>query len=686
MRIGIPAEVKNHEYRVAITPAGTHELVRNGHEVFVQHDAGIGSSIPDDDFVAAGAKILPTADDIWQTGDLILKVKEPIAEEYPRMRPGQTLFTYLHLAASRPCTDALLERKVTAIAYETVELPDRSLPLLAPMSEVAGRLAPQVGAHVLMRAEGGRGVLMGGVSGVYAAKVVVIGAGVSGMNAAAIALGMQAEVLLLDRNIDKLRAVDKIYQGHLQTVASNSYEIERAVIDADMVIGAVLVPGAKAPMLVIERAGVADEAGLGAGRHLDRPGRVLRGLPADDARRPDLHGAQLDVLLRREHARLGPAHVDLRAHERDAAVRRGAGQPRLARRAAARPGARARPQHARRGDHLRPGRRGARARRTATSPRCSADRRAPPEIARTVRGYLDHLGAEQGLAANTLSAYRRDLRRYVGYLRGRDIATLAAVTEADVGALPRLAPGRRRGPRSAGRQLGGARAGRGPRVPPLRPARRAGRARPGRRDLAADAGPAAAEVAVGPAGPAAARRRRAGDGPLPLRDRALLEVLYGTGARISEAVGPRRRRPRPREPVGAAARQGRSRTAGARSARTPSRPSTAYLVRGRAGAGRGRTGAGGPALFLNARGGRLSRQSAWTLLQAAAERAAIDREVSPHTLRHSFATHLLEGGADVRVVQELLGHASVATTQIYTLVTVDSLREVYATAHPRARD
>jgi len=250
VRIGIPSEVKNHEYRVAITPSGVHELARNGHDIFIQHDAGSGSSIPDDDFAAAGAKILPTADDVWETGDLILKVKEPIAEEYPRMHAGQTLFTYLHLAASRPCTDALLERKVTAIAYETVELPDRSLPLLAPMSEVAGRLAPQVGAHVLMRAEGGRGVLMGGVSGVYAAKVVVIGAGVSGMNAAAIALGMQAEVLLLDRNIDKLRAVDKIYQGHLQTVASNSYEIERAVIDADMVIGAVLVPGAKAPMLI----------------------------------------------------------------------------------------------------------------------------------------------------------------------------------------------------------------------------------------------------------------------------------------------------------------------------------------------------------------------------------------------------------------------------------------------------
>ncbi len=250
MKVGIPREVKNHEYRVAITPAGVHELARNGHEVFVETDAGIGSSISNDEFVAAGAKILPTADDVWGTGDLILKVKEPIAEEYGRMREGQTLFTYLHLAASKACTDALLERGVTAIAYETVELPDRSLPLLAPMSEVAGRMAPQVGAATLQRANGGRGVLMGGVSGVYAAKVVVIGAGVSGMNAAVIALGMQAEVLLLDRNIARLRQADAIYQGHMQTVASNAYEIEHAVLDADLVIGAVLVPGAKAPTLV----------------------------------------------------------------------------------------------------------------------------------------------------------------------------------------------------------------------------------------------------------------------------------------------------------------------------------------------------------------------------------------------------------------------------------------------------
>jgi alanine dehydrogenase len=250
MKVGIPREVKNHEYRVAITPAGVHELVLHGHEVFVEKDAGGGSSILDEDYVTAGATILDTADDVWGTGDLILKVKEPVAEEYHRMREGQTLFTYLHLAADKPLTEELAKRRVTGIAYETVELPDRSLPLLAPMSEVAGRLAPQVGAQALMRAQGGRGILMGGVSGVYAAKVVVIGAGVSGMNAAAIALGMQAEVLLLDRDIAKLRQADFLYQGHCQTVASNTYEIERAISDADMVIGAVLVPGAKAPKLV----------------------------------------------------------------------------------------------------------------------------------------------------------------------------------------------------------------------------------------------------------------------------------------------------------------------------------------------------------------------------------------------------------------------------------------------------
>ena len=250
MKVGVPKELKNHEYRVAITPAGVHELVRAGHQVFIEQDAGTGSAIPDADFVAAGASIMPGADDVWATSELVLKVKEPVPEEYHRMRKGQVLFTYLHLAASRQCTDALLGSGITSIAYEMVQAPDGSLPLLAPMSEVAGRMAPQVGAHHLQRDGGGRGVLMGGVSGVYAAKVVVLGAGVSGMNAAAIALGMQAEVLLVDKNVTRLRQADAIYQGHLQTVASNTYEIERAVIDADLVIGAVLVPGAKAPTLI----------------------------------------------------------------------------------------------------------------------------------------------------------------------------------------------------------------------------------------------------------------------------------------------------------------------------------------------------------------------------------------------------------------------------------------------------
>lgn len=253
MKIGVPREVKNNEFRVAITPAGVHELVRHGHEVVIEHEAGVGSSIPDETFVAAGAQILATADDVWGSADMVLKVKEPIAEEYPRMQfrgKDQVLFTYLHLAADQACTDALLAAGTTGIAYETVQLPDHSLPLLAPMSEVAGRIAPQVGAYHLMRQGGGRGTLMGGVPGVYAAKVVVIGAGVSGQNAAAIALGMQAEVVLLDKNVARLRQMDAIYQGHCQTVASNAYEVEKAVLDADLVIGAVLVPGAKAPTIV----------------------------------------------------------------------------------------------------------------------------------------------------------------------------------------------------------------------------------------------------------------------------------------------------------------------------------------------------------------------------------------------------------------------------------------------------
>lgn len=250
MKVGIPREVKDSEFRVAITPAGVTELVAHGHEVVIEEGAGVGSAITDDDYRAAGAVLVAKAEQVWESAELLLKVKEPVPDEYDYLHQGQTVFTYLHLAADRPLTEQLTRRRVTAIGYETVELHDGSLPLLAPMSEVAGRLAPQVGAQALLRAHGGRGILLGGVSGVYAAKVVVIGAGVAGMNAAAIALGMQAEVLLLDKDISKLRHADFVYQGHCQTVASNAYEIGNAIADADLVIGAVLVHGARTPRLV----------------------------------------------------------------------------------------------------------------------------------------------------------------------------------------------------------------------------------------------------------------------------------------------------------------------------------------------------------------------------------------------------------------------------------------------------
>ncbi|SEM21850.1 alanine dehydrogenase [Rhodococcus maanshanensis] len=250
MRIGIPREVKNHEYRVAITPAGVHELVSRGHQVVVEQEAGAGSSFADADYRAAGAQILSDADDVWASAELLLKVKEPIAEEYSRLRQDLVLFTYLHLAASRDCTDALMAAKTTAIAYETVQAPDGSLPLLAPMSEVAGRLAPQAGAYHLMASSGGRGVLMGGVPGVRPANVVILGGGVAGQNAAAMAVGMHADVTVLDLNVARLRELDDRYRGRLRTVVSNAFEVEQAVLGADLVIGAVLVPGARAPKLV----------------------------------------------------------------------------------------------------------------------------------------------------------------------------------------------------------------------------------------------------------------------------------------------------------------------------------------------------------------------------------------------------------------------------------------------------
>jgi alanine dehydrogenase len=252
MRVGIPTEIKNNENRVAITPAGVHELVRRGHEVFIQSGAGVGSGFEDADYEAQGAKMLATAEEVWATGDLLLKVKEPIKAEYSLMRRDQVLFTYLHLAASRECTDALLSSGTTAIAYETVQLPNRSLPLLQPMSEVAGRLSAQIGAYQLMKNEGGRGVLMGGVPGAPKAKVVVIGGGVAGEHAATMALGMQAEVTVIDISLPKLRELDARFGGQVRTRVSTGYEIAEQLKDADLVIGSVLIPGEKAPKLVTD--------------------------------------------------------------------------------------------------------------------------------------------------------------------------------------------------------------------------------------------------------------------------------------------------------------------------------------------------------------------------------------------------------------------------------------------------
>ncbi len=250
MRIAVPAEVKNHEYRVAITPVGVAELVGHGHQVFVQSGAGLGSSISDAEYVAQGATIVPTAAETWAIGEMVLKVKEPIPSEFGYLREDLLLFTYLHLAADRAGTDALLNAGTTAIAYETVQLPNGLLPLLYPMSEVAGCLAPQVGAHAMMKAQGGRGVLMGCVGGVANAKVVVLGGGTAGQNAANVALGMGADVTILDTDLDKLRNTFWRYENRVHGIVSSRLAIREQVLAADMVIGTVLIPGAKAPKLV----------------------------------------------------------------------------------------------------------------------------------------------------------------------------------------------------------------------------------------------------------------------------------------------------------------------------------------------------------------------------------------------------------------------------------------------------
>ncbi|GGK92118.1 alanine dehydrogenase [Curtobacterium luteum] len=283
MLIGVPTEVKNNEYRVAATPAGVAELTLHGHEVLVQAGAGVGSAFPDDEYTAAGATIVGTADEVWARAEMILKVKEPVASEYASIRPGQVLFTYLHLAADRPLTTALMESGATAIAYETVQLPDRSLPLLSPMSEIAGRLSAQVGAYHLMRTNGGRGLLLGGVPGTPKGRVVVIGGGVAGEHAATMALGLGAEVTVFDISLPRLRALDARFDGRITTLRSSSHAIASALASADLVIGSVLIPGASAPKLVTD-AMVADM----------QPGSVLVDIAIDqggcfEGSRPTTH-------------------------------------------------------------------------------------------------------------------------------------------------------------------------------------------------------------------------------------------------------------------------------------------------------------------------------------------------------------------------------------------------------------
>lgn len=285
MRIGIPTEIKNNEYRVGMTPAGVDALVQRGHTVLVQAGAGEGSRITDDAYRSAGATVLADAASVWSDAELLVKVKEPIAEEYGYLRADQTLMTYLHLAADRPLTDALVAAGTPAIAYETVQLPDRSLPLLSPMSEVAGRLSIAVGAHSLLRASGGRGTLMGGVAGVAPADVVIIGGGVAGEHAAANAIGLGASVTVIDRSLPRLRELQVRYGTSIRTRASTRLDIAEAVAGADLVIGSVLVPGAAAPKLVTDEMVAAM-----------RPGAVLVDIAIDqggcfEGSRPTTHDA-----------------------------------------------------------------------------------------------------------------------------------------------------------------------------------------------------------------------------------------------------------------------------------------------------------------------------------------------------------------------------------------------------------
>ncbi len=374
MRVGVAKEIKQDEYRVALTPAGARELALRGHDVMVETTAGVGSSFADEDYEAVGARMV-SVDEAWETADMLLKVKEPIEPEYRRLREGLVLFTYLHLAADEPLTRALLESGATGIAYETVETEDRALPLLAPMSEVAGRLSAQAGAHFLEKPVGGRGLLLGGVAGVAPAKVTVIGGGMVGYNAAVIAMGLGAHVRILDRSVNRLRYLDEILSGRVELVMSSALEVERSVLESDLVIGAVLIPGALAPKLVT--------AEMIKGM---KQGSVVCDVAIDqggcfETSHATTHSDPVYVVDGVTHYCVAnmpgavPDHVDDGAHERDASLRGGDRDQGRRRGDRQRPGAGQGREHAGRQAHLRSGRRGAR-------DRLRAARRARSGLAR----------------------------------------------------------------------------------------------------------------------------------------------------------------------------------------------------------------------------------------------------------------------------------------------------------------
>ncbi len=313
MIIGVPKEVKDHEARVGLLPSGAKALTEAGHTVLAQAGAGQASSLPDEEYAQAGARIVASAADVWSQADLVIKVKEPQPSEYGYMRPGLTLFTYLHLAPLPELTDQLLKSRVNAVAYETIREDDHSLPLLTPMSEVAGRMAVQVGAQYLEAPNGGRGILLGGVPGVAPANVVILGGGVVGHNAAKMAVGLGAHVTIIDRNLDRLRELDDIYSSQIVTLASNDYTIRESLRHADLVVGAVLIPGRVGPEASASRYDSADEKRLGDRRCGDRPGRLRRNRARHHAYRSDLFRRRRAALLRVEHAGRGAPHLDVRA-------------------------------------------------------------------------------------------------------------------------------------------------------------------------------------------------------------------------------------------------------------------------------------------------------------------------------------------------------------------------------------